>query len=101
MASLVRETFTPVELDAVADDVPGFPKLLRVSPVKWRLPAYLLIALDDAVAAERTLDPAASRLTVEALVARHLFTSLDSVIFDRLSNDPAFREAMDFPEEDE
>jgi hypothetical protein len=101
IALLARETFTPVELDAVANSVPDFPPLLRVRSVKWRLPAYLLIALEDAVAAERALDPAASRLTVEAFVARHLSLTLDSEIFDRLCNDPAFDKAMNFPEEDE
>jgi hypothetical protein len=101
IALLVREIFTPAELDAVAESVPGFPNLLRVSSVKWRLPAYLLMALDEAVAAERALNPAASRLTVEAFVARHLSMTLDSEIFDRLSDDPTFREAVEFPEEDE
>ena len=100
-AALVRQRLTPAELDTVAGGTPSFPALLRVSPVEWRLPAYLLIALEHLVAEERVLNPVASRLTVEAYVARHLDLMLEHEIFNRLCIDPAFREAFHFPEEDE
>jgi hypothetical protein len=99
LAVLLCETFTPAELDAAAGNVPAFPALLRVSSVQWCLPAYLLIALEHLVANERALDPAASRLTVEAYVARQLSVALDIQIIDRLSIEPAFREAVHFPDE--
>jgi hypothetical protein len=101
IAVLVREFFTPAELDAVAGTMPGFPSLLRVSPVKWRLPAYLLIALEHLVADERARNGHASRLTVEAYVARQLSDILDTDVIDRLSVEPAFRAARYFPEDDE
>jgi hypothetical protein len=101
MAVLVREIFTLAELDAVAGTMPGFPSLLRVSSVEWRLPTYLLIALEHLVADERAASAEASRLTVEAYVARQLSDLLDMDVFDRLSLDPAFRAARHFPEEDE
>ena len=101
LAALARETLTPAELDAVAGGAPAFPALLRVSSVEWRLPAYLLIALEHLVAKERALNPAAARLTVEAYVARHLDLMLDPEIFEHLCIEPAFRDAFHFPEEDE
>ncbi|HSY51299.1 MAG TPA: hypothetical protein VLC46_21020 [Thermoanaerobaculia bacterium] len=101
MAVLVRETLTPAELEALAGGSPGFPALLRVSSVTWRLPAYLLIALEHLVAGERAADPTtASRLTVEAYVARHLELTLDPEVLERLCAEPAFRAAFRFPEED-
>jgi hypothetical protein len=104
MAVLVRETLTPAELEALAGSSPAFPALLRVSSVAWRIPAYLLIALEHLVAAERAADPLASptssRLTVEAYVARHLELTLDAEVLARLCVEPAFREAFRFPEED-
>jgi hypothetical protein len=100
MAVLVRETLTPVELGALAGSTPAFPALLRVSPVAWRLPAYLLIALEHLVAGERAADPMSSRLTVEAYVARHLALTLDPEVLERLCVEPAFRAAFRFPEED-
>ena len=101
VAVLVRELFTPAELDAVAGTTRRFPSLLRVSPVEWRLPAYLLIALEHIVADERERTAGASRLTVEAYVARQLADILDTDVVDRLSVEPAFRAARDFPEDDE
>jgi hypothetical protein len=99
IAVLVRETLTPVELGALAGSAPAFPALLRVSTVAWRLPAYLLIALEHLVASERAADPMSS-LTVEAYVARHLELTLDPEVLARLCIEPAFRAAFRFPEED-
>ena len=99
-AALVRQRLTPAELDTVAGGTPSFPALLRVSSVEWRLPAYLLVALEHLVAEERVLNPRASRLTVEAYVARHLDLMLEHDVFERLCVEPAFREAFHFPEED-
>jgi hypothetical protein len=100
MAVLVRETLTPAELEELAGGTPAFPKLLRVSSVTWRLPAYLLIALEHLVAGERAADPMSPRLTVEAYVARHLELTLDPEVLARLCVEPAFRAAFRFPEED-
>jgi hypothetical protein len=100
IAALLRETLTPAELESAAGSAPAFPALLRVSSVVWRLPAYLLIALEHLVANERAVNPLASGLTVEAYVARQLNLMLDSEIFHRLSIEPAFREAFRFPDED-
>jgi hypothetical protein len=101
VASLAREILTPAELEVIAGGTSVFPDLLGLSPVEWRLPAYLLIALEHAVVEERARDPEASRLTIEAFVARHLDLTLDPDIFIRLSSEPPFRKAFRFPDEDE
>jgi hypothetical protein len=55
------------------------------------------MALEHSVAEERALDPTASRLTVEAFVARHMDLTLDPDVFIRLLHvDPVFREPFTF-----
>jgi predicted DNA-binding transcriptional regulator AlpA len=97
VAALLRRVLTPAELDAALGGADDFPPLLRVTAVQWRIPLYLLVALEHLVAFERTADPAAARLTVEAFVARHLDITLDDDVFKRLSVDPGFHDAFEFP----
>jgi len=98
-AALVCQTLTPAELDALLGRTSAFPALLRVSRVEWRIPMYLMVALEHLVADERSTNPAARRLTVEACVARRLDLTLDSDLLARLCLEPAFRNAFHFPED--
>jgi hypothetical protein len=101
VVSIIQRTWTPADLDAALGGVKGFPKLLHVSLVQWRLPAYLLVALEHIVAGMRGDSPENETLTVEAYVARQLDLLLDMDIVKRLNNDSAFREAFEFPEPEE
>jgi hypothetical protein len=101
VAAIVQRTWTPADLDAAVGTIEGFPKLLRVSLVHWRLPAYLLIALEHIVAALRGDSPENDTLTVESYVARQLDLLLDMDMVKRLSSDAAFREAFEFPDHEE
>jgi hypothetical protein len=100
VAAIVQRTWTPADLDAAAGTMAGFPVLLRVSLVQWRIPAYLLIALERIVAERRANSPEGGTLTVEAYVARQLDLFLDMDIAEELCRDPAFREAFEFPDDE-
>ncbi len=101
VAAIVQRTWTPADLDAAVGEIEGFPKLLRVSVVHWRLPAYLVIALEQIVVEIRADSPEGETLTVESYVARllDLFVDMDRV--QGLCSDPAFREAFEFPDREE
>ncbi len=101
VVSIIQRTWTPADLDAALGAIEGFPKLLRVSLVQWRLPAYLLIALEHTVAALRGDSPENDMLTVETYVARQLDLFLDMDMVKRLSSNSAFREAFEFPDHEE
>ena len=101
VAAIVQRTWTPADLDAAVGTMTGFPALLRVSLVQWRIPAYLLIALDRIVAETRGDSPEGDTLTVEAYVARQLDLFLDMDLAARLCGDPAFRQAFEFPDHEE
>ncbi|HEX3067326.1 MAG TPA: hypothetical protein VHX14_02040 [Thermoanaerobaculia bacterium] len=60
-----------------------------------------MIALEHTVAHLRGDSPENETLTVETYVARQLDLLLDMDIVKRLNNDPAFREAFEFPEPEE
>lgn len=100
-AELICQTLTPVEIHKLLRGTPGFPPLLLVQRVAWRIPAWLLLALENRVAEERTRDPAARRLTVEAFVARELQFILEPDPIQQLNVDAAFRAAAHFPEGEE
>jgi hypothetical protein len=101
VAAAVQRTWTPADLDAAVRGMANFPALLRVSVVQWRIPAYLLIALERLVAEARGDSPEGESLTVEAYVARQLDLFLDIDMAKRLCRDPAFREAFEFPDREE
>ena len=101
VAAIVQRTWTSADLDAAVGTIEGFPRLLRVSLVQWRLPAYLLIALEHVVAEMRGDSPENETLTVETYVARQLDLLLDMDMLKRLSSDAAFREAFEFPDREE
>ena len=101
VAAIVQRTWTPADLDAAVGVIEGFPKLLRMSLVHWRLPAYLVIALEHIVVEMRTDSPEGATLTVESYVARLLDLFMDMDRVQGLCSDPAFREAFEFPDRDE
>jgi hypothetical protein len=100
LVDLLRQMLTPEEFEEVAGELDGFPELLRVRPVIWSMPGYLLTALERA-AAEEGCRPGAERLTVEAYVAEQLERIVSPDLFLDLCRDPAFRKAFGFPEDDE
>ena len=97
---LVLQVWTPAELDAAAGTAPEFPRLLRVAPVHWRIPAYLIAALEHLVASARASDPDAAGLTVEAYAARQLDLMLDPDDAKQWCAEPELREALRLPESD-
>jgi hypothetical protein len=101
VAAIIQRTWTPADLDAAVGTIEGFPTLLRVSLVQWRLPAYLVIALEHIVAGVRADSPEGEALTVEAYVARLLDFFMDMDRAQQLCSDPAFREAFEFPDREE
>ena len=101
VAAIVQRTWTPADLDAAVGTVEGFPTLLRMSLVHWRLPAYLAIALERIVVEMRADSPEGETLTVESYVARLLDLFMDMDRVQGLCSDPAFREAFEFPDREE
>lgn len=105
IAALVREVLTPVELEAVLGDLTGFPPMLRVVQVRWRIPLYIVVALERRTKDDRASDPSAARRTIEATAVRSLELgldlALDSDLIRTLSRDPEFRRAVHFPEHDD
>jgi len=101
VAAIVQQTWTPADLDAAVGTVEGFPTLLRMSLVHWRLPAYLVIALEHIVVEMREDSPEGETLTVESYVARLLDLFMDMDRVQRLCSDPVFREAFEFPDREE
>jgi hypothetical protein len=83
-------------------DVEGYPSLLRALPVTWRLPAYLVMALEQQVVRVRSDDPMSTHLlSVEALASEELRLVIDDQTVAELRENRAFREAYDYPEEPE
>jgi hypothetical protein len=101
VVAIVQRTWTPADLDAAAGTIDGFPTLLRMSLVHWRLPAYLVIALEHIVVEMRADSPEGETLTVESYVARLLDLFMDMDRVQRLCSDPAFRDAFEFPDREE
>lgn len=66
------------------------PAELHLTQVRWRLPLYLVRALEREAAAHTT--------PVEDYVANALHLAIDGETVAVLSRDPAFREAYEFPE---
>jgi hypothetical protein len=70
----------------------------RAVQVRWRIPLYLLAALERLTEDDRASDPTAAGRTVEATAVQRLELALDPGLVQALSRDPAFRRAFWFPE---
>jgi hypothetical protein len=90
-------------LALVEDAVPRetlahLPALLRTTTVTWRLPRYLVRALDRQTELESERSNDRHALTVEQYVAEQLHLVIDDDTVAAMSDDAGFMEAWLFPE---
>lgn len=87
-------------LALVEDAVPRetLPARLRTTTVTWRLPRYLVDALDRQTELERTRSNDRQTLTVEQYVAEQLHLVIDDDTVAALDDDSGFMEAWLFPD---
>lgn len=90
-------------LALVEDSVPRetlahLPVLLRTTTVTWRLPRYLVHALDRQTELESARSNDRHALTVEQYVAEQLHLAIDDDTVAALSDDAGFMEAWLFPD---
>ena len=90
-------------LPLVEDSVPpetlaALPALLRTATVTWRLPRYLVRALDRQIELETARSNDRHALTVEQYVAEQLHLVIDDDTIAALRDDGGFLEAWLFPD---
>ena len=90
-------------LALVEDSVPRetlayLPSLLRTTTVTWRLPRYLVRALDRQIALESARSNDRHALTVEQYVAEQLHLAIDDDTVAAMNDDSGFMEAWLFPD---
>ncbi len=90
-------------LPLVEDSVPRetlahLPALLRTTTVTWRLPRYLVHALDRQTALETARSNDRHALTVEQYVAEQLHLAIDDDTVAAMNDDSGFMEAWLFPD---
>jgi hypothetical protein len=87
-------------LALVEDSVPDetLPARLRTTSVTWRLPRYLVDALDRQTQLERARSNDRHALTVEQYVAEQLHLVIDDDTVAAMSDDAGFMEAWLFPD---
>ena len=90
-------------LPLVEDSVPPetlahLPALLRTTTVTWRLPRYLVHALDRQTELESVRSNDRHVLTVEQYVAEQLHLAIDDDTVAAMNDDGGFMEAWLFPD---
>ena len=90
-------------LALVEDSVPRetfaeLPALLRTTTVTWRLPRYLVRALDRQTEIESACSNDRHALTVEQYVAEQLHLAIDDDTVAAMNDDSGFMEAWLFPD---
>jgi len=87
-------------LALVEDSVPRdtLPALLRTTTVTWRLPRYLVQALDRQTQLESARSNDRHALTVEQYVAEQLHLVIDDDTVAAMNDDGAFMDAWLFPD---
>lgn len=89
----------PLIEEAVPRDVlTELPFLLHTTTVTWRLPRYLVRALDRQIALESARSNDRHALTVEQFVAEQLHLVIDDDTVAAMADDRAFMEAWLFPD---
>ena len=89
----------PLVEDAVpAETLAHLPALLRTTTVTWRLPRYLVRALDRQTALESARSNDRHALTVEQYVAEQLHLVIDDDTVATMNDDRGFMEAWLFPD---
>jgi hypothetical protein len=89
----------PLVEDAVPrETLADLPALLRTTTVTWRLPRYLVHALDRQTELESARSSDRHALTVEQYVAEQLHLVIDDETVAALNDDGGFMEAWLFPD---
>lgn len=89
----------PLVEDAVPrETLADLPALLRTTTVTWRLPRYLVHALDRQTELESARSSDRHALTVEQYVAEQLHLVIDDETVAALKDDGGFMEAWLFPD---
>jgi hypothetical protein len=89
----------PLVEDAVPHEtLAELPALLRTTTVTWRLPRYLVRALDRQTELESARSSDRHALTVEQYVAEQLHLVIDDDTVAALKDDGGFMEAWLFPD---
>jgi len=89
----------PLVEDAVpAETLAHLPALLRTTTVTWRLPRYLVRALDRQTALESARSNDRQALTVEQYVAEQLHLVIEDDTVAAMNDDRGFMEAWLFPD---
>jgi hypothetical protein len=89
----------PLVEDAVPrETLTALPSLLRTTTVTWRLPRYLVRALDRQTELESARSNDRHALTVEQYVAEQLHLVIDDDTVAALRDDGGFMEAWLFPD---
>lgn len=101
VALLFLRVWPPATLEAMLQDIGGLPELYRLRRVEWRLPEYLVIALEKCAARERAERDDAQDLTLEQWLSEQLLMLISPDVYDELMADPAMREAYLFPQGDD
>jgi hypothetical protein len=89
----------PLVEDAVPRETLAYlPALLRTTTVTWRLPRYLVRALDRQIDLESARSNDRKALTVEQYVAEQLHLVIDDDTVAAMRDDSGFMEAWLFPD---
>jgi hypothetical protein len=91
----------PRQLESMLDGVEGWPELLRLRSAKWKLPRYLLIAIEMCVAQEREEAEDAHDFTTEQWLSEQLHLLIGADLHDELIADSALASAYLFPDADD
>jgi hypothetical protein len=96
-ALLFLRAWPPATQEAMLKDIGGLPELYRLKRVDWRLPEYLVIAMEKCAARERAARDDAHDLTLEQWLSEQLLMLVNPEVYDELMADPVMREAYTFP----
>jgi hypothetical protein len=93
--------WSPRLLDSMLEGVEGWPELLRLTTAEWKLPRYLLMAIEIQVAREREEAHDAHDFTAEQWLSEQLHLLIGPDLYEELTADPALRSAYLFPDADD
>jgi hypothetical protein len=89
----------PCAIDEMTEGIEAWPDLLRSSQVAWRLPVYLLLALERQAARERSRGDRHG-LPLEQYVAEQLHLLIEAETVAEFGEDVRFIAAYEFAEEE-
>jgi hypothetical protein len=102
VALVFDAAWPPAVKESLVQGIEDYPSLLRTSPVTWRLPRYLVVALNlQAGRAGVSGLRNGRQRTVDEIVGEHLHLLIDEETVRELGSSEAFRAAYFFPEDPE